>query len=35
MDLGRDDDRHRHSGEYPDSKPIDHKHSFKQSPRQD
>ncbi len=35
MGLGRDDDRHRQSGEHPDSKAIDHEHSFIQSPYQD
>jgi hypothetical protein len=28
MALGRDDDRHRQSGEHPDSKAIDHEHSM-------
>ena len=35
MALGRDDDRRRHSGEHPDSKAIDHEHSFIPSPCQD
>jgi hypothetical protein len=32
MGLSGDDDRHRQSGEHPDSKAIDHEHSFFQMP---
>jgi len=32
MAMGRDDDRHRQSGDHPDSKAIDHEHSLMQSP---
>jgi hypothetical protein len=32
MALGRDDDRHRQSGEHSGSKAIDHEHPMIQSP---